>query len=157
MANPKGNRDNLHPVSTKEEAKKRGAAGGKKSGEARRRKRDARQSISLLLNMAASGKLEENLAQLGFDEEDRTNMNALMARMFTKAMSGDVAAFKALMDYGGYHPDQKLKDRERRAHIASMEASARDSGISALADDADDESAEDTIIYLPENGREGQE
>ncbi|MCI8602267.1 MAG: hypothetical protein HFE45_11890 [Oscillospiraceae bacterium] len=159
MANPKGNLDNLQPVSSKEEAKKRGSAGGKKSGEARRRKRDARQAISLLLNMAASGKLEENLAQLGFDADDRTNMNALMARMFTKAMSGDVAAFKALMDYGGYHPDQKLKDRERRAHISAMEASAKDTGIAALGDDAasDDESVEDTIIYLPENGREGQQ
>ena len=74
MANPKGNPQNLKPVRTKEEAKKRGAAGGKKSGAARRKKRDARQAIRYVLDMAATGKLDEKLEGLGFDEEDRTNM-----------------------------------------------------------------------------------
>ena len=54
MANPKGNPQNLQPVRTKEEAKKRGAAGGKKSGASRRKKRDARQAIRYVLDMASS-------------------------------------------------------------------------------------------------------
>lgn len=151
MANPKGNLGNLQPVRTKEEARKRGANGGKKSGEARRRKRDARQAISLLLDMAAQGNIEENLAVLGFEQEDRTNMNALAARMFQKAMTGDVAAFKVLMDYGGFNPDQKLRDKERKVRIKNM-----DNRNVSLGDEQaqDDVQIEDVLIYLPENGRD---
>ena len=151
MANARGNPENLKPVRTTDEAKKRGAAGGKKSGAARRRKRDAKQAISLLLDMAAKDNLDKNLKKLGFEEEDRTNMNALMARIFTKAMSGDVAAFKALMDYGGFHPDQKLKDKEKAARIKALEDGDLTPGGGDLSDD---EEGEDVVIYLPENGRD---
>lgn len=149
MANAKGNPENLKPVRTKDEAKKRGAAGGKKSGDSRRKKRDAKQAISLLLNMAAKENIEKNLKQLGYNAEDLTNMNALMARLFTKAMTGDVAAFKALMDYGGFHPDQELRDKERRARITALE-----DGGGYPDPDGDDEDKEDVIIYLPDNGKE---
>lgn len=150
MANPKGAPENLRPVRSKEEAKKRGAAGGKKSGETRRKKRDAKQAISLLLGMAAKDNLEKNLKQLGYDTEDLTNMNALMARMFTKAMSGDVAAFKALMDYGGFHPDQKLRDQEREARIRALD----DDGYPDTGGDLEEDDGEDVHIYLPDNGRD---
>ena len=150
MANPKGNPQNLQPVRTKDEAKKRGAAGGKKSGEKRRKKRDARESISLLLGLAAQGGSEENLRALGFAEEDLTNMNALNARLFVRAMTGDIAAYKTLMDYGGFHPDQKQKDKESEARIRKM-----DEGIyHPSGDDADDEEATDVMVVLPDNGRE---
>ena len=78
-------------------------------------------------------------------------MNDLMARIFTKAMSGDVAALKALMDYGGFHPDQKLKDKERAARIKALE----DGDLPPVGGDLpDDEEGEDVVIYLPENGRD---
>lgn len=158
MANPKGNPQNLQPVRTKEEAKKRGAAGGKKSGASRRKKRDARQAIRYVLDMAATGKLDEKLEELGFDEEDRTNMTGLTVAMMMRAASGDVSAYKALMDYGGFHPDQKLKERESKARISSMEASARrDIGMLAPLGAGDDgEEAEDTIIYIPEIEKGGE-
>lgn len=154
MANPKGAPQNLKPVRTKDEAKKRGANGGKKSGIARRKKRDAKQAISLLLDMAAQGNLDKNLKQLGFEEEDRTNMAALMARMFTKAMGGDVSAFKALMDYGGFHPDQKLRDKERQEHIEALKRQG--AGILPADEDQndDDEDVEDVHVYLPECERD---
>lgn len=148
VANPKGAPENLNPVRTKEEAKKRGAAGGKKSGETRRRKRDAKQSISLLLDMPTQGNIDKNLMQLGFVEEDRTNMNALTARMFSKAMSGDVSAYKAIMDYGGHHPDQELRDKERKSRIKAIEESGD------FSNPDDDEDTEDVVIYLPSNGKD---
>ena len=148
MANAKGNPQNLKPVRSKAEAKKLGSAGGKKSGETRRKKRDAKQAISLLLDMAAKDNIDKNLTKLGFNEEDRTNMNALMARMFTEAMGGNVTAFKALMDYGGFHPDQKLRDKEKNARISAIE----DSG--GIIDPEDDDESEDVLIYLPDNGKE---
>ena len=158
MANPKGNPENLKPVRTKEEAKKRGAAGGKKSGAARRKKRDARQAIRYVLDMAATGKLDEKLEGLGFDEEDRTNMTGLTVAMMMRAASGDVSAYKALMDYGGFHPDQKLKERESRARVSSMETSTRrDTGMLAPTGGMDDgEEAGDTIIYIPEIEKDGE-
>ena len=149
MANPKGNPQNLKPVRTKEEAKKRGAAGGKKSGASRRKKRDARQAIRYVLDMAATGKLDEKLEGLGFDEEDRTNMTGLTVAMMMRAASGDVSAYKALMDYGGFHPDQKLKERESRARIAAMESGGGAPGV-----DAEEGSTDDVVIYVPENGRD---
>lgn len=152
MANPKGNPENLNPVRTKEEARKRGAEGGKKSGIARRKKRNAKQAISLLLDMAAQGNLDKNLERLGYEEEDRTNMNAMVARMFTEAMNGNVNAFKAIMDYGGFHPDQQLRDRERRAHIDSMKRAVdyQNGGETGEIDELE----EIVHIYLPDNGRD---
>lgn len=148
MANPKGNPETLQPVRSTEEARKRGAAGGRASGKARRNKRDAQKAISLLLDMAASGKFEKNLKVLGYEEADMTNMNALVARMFVEAMDGDVMAFKALMEYGGFHPDQKLKDVERKARVQAIQgrdgdpssrsgraASSGDVDLSALSDE----------------------
>lgn len=149
MANPKGNPQNLKPVRTTEEARKRGAAGGVQSGKARRKKRDARQAIRYVLDMAATGKLDEKLEGLGFDEEDRTNMTGLTVAMMMRAASGDVSAYKALMDYGGFHPDQKLKDRESRARIAAMESGGGASGV-----DPDESGSDDVVIYMPENGRD---
>lgn len=147
MAKKGGSPENLDPVRTKEEARKRGANGGKKSGEARRKKRDAKQAISLLLEMAPMENIDENLEQMGFDEEDRTNMSAVMARMFQKAMTGDVMAFKALMDYGGFHPDQKNKNAESKQKIKSMKQTEH------VADEfTEEQDSEDVLIYVPEKG-----
>ena len=158
MANPKGNPQNLKPVRTTEEARKRGAAGGVQSGKARRKKRDARRAIRYVLDMAATGKLDEKLEGLGFEEEDRTNMTGLTVAMMMRAASGDVSAYKALMDYGGFHPDQKLKERESRARVSSMEASTRrDTGMLAPPVGVDDgEEAGDTVIYIPEIEKDGE-
>lgn len=76
-----------------------------------------------------------------------------MARMFAKAISGDVSAFRALMDYGGFHPDQKLKDKERKAHIVAMEASKKETDISDFSAVFEENDAEDVQIYMPDNGR----
>ena len=156
VATSKGAPQNLKPCRTKEEAKRRGANGGKKSGIARRKKRDAKQAISLLLDMAAQGNLDKNLKQLGFEEEDRTNMNALMARMFTKAMSGDVTAFKALMDYGGFHPDQKLRDKERAERIEALKRQGEDLLPADIDADTGEDDVEDVLVYLPENERDAK-
>lgn len=149
MANPNGNPQNLKPVRTTEEARKRGAAGGVQSGKVRRKKRDARQAIRYVLDMAATGKLDEKLEGLGFDEEDRTNMTGLTVAMMMRAASGDVSAYKALMDYGGFHPDQKLKERESRARIASMESGGGADGV-----DTEECATDDVVIYMPDNGRD---
>lgn len=149
MANPKGGVENLRPVRTKEEAKKRGAAGGRKSGQSRRNKRDAKKAIELILNMEVTGKLADKLEELGIDPKDMTYMTAMTAIMALKASSGDVSAYRALMEYGGFNPELIRKENESRERAAYAKA---------LQDGADgpsesDAPVEDVQIYLPDNGR----
>lgn len=153
MANPKGNPENLKPVRSTEEARKRGAAGGKASGVARRKKRDARSAISLLLNMAVRESLEENMEELGFQEEDWTNMNAMWARIFTDAMSGDKAAQKMILDYGGFNPEFMLREKESKAKIRAMKEESERRALYGDDDDDGREDVDDVQIYLPDNGR----
>jgi len=145
VANAKGNPKNLKPVLTKEEAKKRGAAGGKKSGEVRRRKRDAKKTAQIFLELAAKDNLDKNLEKLGVPERERTNMMAAMASMFTQAMGGNVKAFTALMDYAGYNPKDILT-RE----MLEKDNEEPDTGNT-------EGEHEDVVIYLPDNGRDKDE
>jgi len=134
------------PVRSKEEARKRGAAGGKKSGEVRRKKRDARKTAQLFLELAATGNLDKNLDKLGVPECERTNLMAAMASMFTQTMGGNVRAFEALMDYAGFNPKTMLAEK-----VLELQE-----GGGGGADPEDDDS-EDVVIYLPENGRDDDE
>lgn len=154
MANPKGNPENLKPVRTTDEAKKRGAAGGRASGAARRKKRDARSAISLLLNMAVRESLEENMEEMGFQEEDWTNMNAMWARIFTDAMSGDKAAQKMILDYGGFNPEFMLREKESKARIRAMKEESERRTMYGDNVDGQRGDADDVQIYLPDNRRD---
>lgn len=149
VAKPDGNIENLDIIRTKEEARKRGANGGRKSGEARRKKRDARNAIRLILDMAAQGRLEDNLKALGVEDNDLTNMVALQASVFTRAIAGDMNAYRLLMEYGGYNPDKKLKDEEHKARIKAIE---RDIAVNSPSGTGE---MDDVVVYLPDNGRDG--
>ena len=155
----KGNVKNLDPVKTKEEARRRGRNGGIKSGEVRRAKKEARESIRYLLDMAAKGTIEANLKELGFPETERTNMAALHARLFTMAMSGNLDAYMELMRIGGYEPEENRKERESIAADArrQLEMEAKVSALGGNVEDAryavnlsDEDGHNDVVIYLPE-------
>ena len=148
MANPKGNPENLKPVRTTD------AAGGRASGAARRKKRDARSAISLLLNMAVRESLEENMEEMGFQEEDWTNMNAMWARIFTDAMSGDKAAQKMILDYGGFNPEFMLREKESKAKIRAMKEESERRTMYGDNVDGQRGDADDIQIYLPDNRRD---
>lgn len=150
-------------IRTTEEAKKKGSAGGKKSGEVRRensrRKRDAREAARFILDLAAQGQIAENLDKLGVDMEDQTNMAALQASLFTYAMRGDLNAYMALMKIAGYDPEENRKEREsissdrRReteteAKVAALGQSQDGLRTSVSLKDEDGDS--DVHIYLPE-------
>lgn len=167
MAKKGGAPENLDPVRTKEEAKKRGRNGGVKSGEARRNKRDAKNAMNLLLDMAAKGQIKSNLEELGFKSEDQTNMVALQARLFSMAMSGNLQAYDRVLKISGNDPEENRKERESKAadkrkddeSRARVEALERgDSApVAGGYGDMDDEEGEkeDVIIFLPDNGRMG--
>ena len=144
MANPKGNPQNLKPVRTKKEAKKRGAAGGKKSGETRRKKRDVQQAIKWMFEAPAVIPLDNTLKSVGVDEEDRTNLTGIIVGMAIQAAKGDASAFRALCDYGGFNPDKKQSEARIRKMDESSYLPAGGSG---------DDDMDDVVVVLPDNGR----
>ena len=144
---------------TSEEAKKRGRAGGVKSGESRRAKRDAKSAVRYLLDLAAKGKIADNLKELGFPANEQTNMAALQARLFTMAMGGNIDAYTTLMRMAGYEPEENRKEREsiaadrRReveldAKVAALGANPE--GMSASVNMSDEDGNNDVVIYMPQ-------
>ena len=85
MANEK----NLKPVRTKSEARKRGRAGGIKSGEKRAEKKTLKEELLLILS--------QNKTQ-----------NKMSVALVEKAMNGDIKAFEVLRDTAGEKPVDKV-------------------------------------------------
>ena len=163
MATRGGAPENLIPVRTEEEAKRLGRNGGIKSGEARRRKRDAKNAMKYLLELAATGQLQSNLNTLGVDEEEQTNLMALQARLFTMAMGGNLQAYDRLIKIAGFDPEENRKERESRAAEKRKDAAAKaiaskseEDDIVANGDEGGEEE-DDVLIVLPHNNRPGGE
>ena len=85
---------NLSPVQNAEEAKRRGAAGGKKSGEARRQKKALRERLAALLETKHG---------------DMDMADALALALIEKGLAGDVRAFEVIRDTIGEKPTDKME------------------------------------------------
>lgn len=129
MSRKGGAPENLKPIRTEEEAKIKGRNGGKKSGEARRKKRDAKSAAKLILDLPCTGNIARNLQSMNISEEDFTNRVGIMARLFTEAMSGNVTAIRTMVELAGELPNQQI---ERERFDAEMEK--RESGNNAVDD-----------------------
>ncbi len=94
---------NLDPVRTSEEAKKRGRAGGIASGEARRAKKNMRETAKALLEMKVVGDANKrNLDAFGIKEEDQTYQTAMVVRLMQRALvEGDTHAIRMLGELSG--------------------------------------------------------
>ena len=94
------NEQNLRPVRTESEARALGRNGGIASGEARRKKRAcadiAMRVISSELSGADRAKVEKITGPLGDDEA--TLYAAALAQVVTKAVKGDLKAFRELQN-----------------------------------------------------------
>lgn len=104
--------DNLVPIEhlSNDEAKRRGSAGGKASGEARRKKKTIKETINLMLSMPIiNDKTKKQMQQLGYTDEDMINQTALVLAMYKKALNGDVSAFNTLSDRSGEVITQKVE------------------------------------------------
>ena len=78
-----------------------GRRGGVASGAARRRKRDMRQKLKLLLSLPAADNDKSELAAMGVDPGDMDNEMVLIKSLFLGAAGGDVKAFDRIMDLLG--------------------------------------------------------
>lgn len=143
-----------------ETAKERGRNGGIKSGEVRRARRDARDTIQYMLGrLVKSESIKSNLKELGFELEEYTNMSALHGRLYTMAMSGNLDAYMILMKMGGYDPEENRREREsisadirRQKELdAKVEALGHKNDNTSLALNLNDEDGDnDVVIYMPQ-------
>ena len=111
------NAKNIIPNSerTAEERREIAAAGGRASGEARRRKKSLREAAELYLSLPVSDKRAWNkLAKDGVAPEDVDNQMAIIAGLSIKAAKGDAKAAKVLFDLIG---DQSREDDEVKVII----------------------------------------
>lgn len=141
---------------TKENAKANGSKGGYKSGTVRRNKRDAREAAAMLMQMAATGSIKQQMEKLGYEEDDSTYMNGLMVKLYLLAMDGNLDALDRLMKISGYDPEENRKEAESMAMIKqkNVELQIRVKELEmkmkqATGIDMENDSSDDVMIYLP--------
>lgn len=130
----RGNVSNLRPVRSKDEARKRGTVGGKKSGEIRRAKKNLQQIAKTILeSQVHDDKAKSFLHAFGLDEQDQNYQALMIAKLLNKALKEtDVNAIRTLATLAGV-----------------------DGGILSLAEDASVETIDAyQSIYIPNNGRD---
>lgn len=109
------NEQNLIPFTSnqsREEAKKNGAKGGKKSGEVRRKRKAMKEQMEMLLSLPF--KQSESLdfmKDLGIEEDNLDNQMALIVAMYGKALKGDVQAFNTIREV--VQDEKTVKDEDR--------------------------------------------
>ena len=122
MSRKGGAPENLKKIRTTEEAKIKGRNGGKKSGEVRRAKRDAKSAAKLILDLPCAESIARNLKGMNLSEEDYTNRVGIMARLFAEAMSGNVTAIRTMVELAGELPNQQLEEKRYQAEVESKES-----------------------------------
>lgn len=107
------NEQNLIPFTSnqsREEAKKNGAKGGRKSGEVRRKRKAMKEQAELLLSLPFKltdrngNELKEALEKLGIDEENIDNQMAMIVSLWKTALGNgrnQVTAVQELRDIIG--------------------------------------------------------
>lgn len=86
---------------TEEEQREKARMGGIASGEARRRKKAFRETVQQIAEMGVPDKVLKKLREQGISKEDATYQTAIVLKMFHEAMSGNVAAFNAIVNVSG--------------------------------------------------------
>ena len=98
------NEQNIIPNSerTPEERREIAAAGGRASGESRRRKKSLREAADLYLSLPVANRKKWNaIAKEGVDPEDVDNQMAMIIGLTQAAIGGDAKAAKLLFELVG--------------------------------------------------------
>jgi hypothetical protein len=105
--------------------------GGKKSGEVRRRKRDMKACMQLLLSLPAPEEDYKTLSDMGIDvedfPEDITNMLVVNAAILKAAKAGDIQAIRELRSIirDDDYMKHKIKMDKERLKIAQKESDCK--------------------------------
>lgn len=104
------NIENLQPVKTKEEARRRGRNGGIASGKARREKREMRELARELLSMPLKDEpIEEIQCLSGANNKNMSGMQAALIKQLQMAIQGNTQALAFLRDTAGYKPSEQIE------------------------------------------------
>lgn len=144
-----GKSGNLIPTSvmTDEEKSEFGRKGGYASAIARRKKKELRAFTKDFLMQDAASVLKQNMKMLGVEDDDMTNLAAVVIRLFSKAVNqGDLNAARTLIEWAGMAPLQQEKENEAIARMAQVMQLAG-TGEQENTDEAD------VVFYIPANGR----
>lgn len=129
------NYENLIPFDkrTESEQRKIRSAGGKASGEVRRRKADFRRTLNLLLTAEIdSPEWTPMLKSLGLDSTLEAAVNAAMIK---EALNGNVKAYEAIAKYAGQSAQTERDDEEQQARVGNIRAKIPPEDKEELADD----------------------
>lgn len=106
-------KDNLIKF-TKETAKEKGRKGGLTSGKVRRRKKEMKQAMDLLLSLPVSSKNKKRLESLGLEDSDINNQMLLLATALDRAIAGDVRAMNFIKEITASTPISKTDKAKLR-------------------------------------------
>lgn len=118
---------------TAEERRESARRAGKASAEARRRKRDMRETFRDLLDMPLKdGDLDEVTALAGANRKNVTVGEAIALIMANKAIKGDVKAAEFVRDTSGQRPTSSVQvtaeSKEASAEFMALVEGMRDDG-----------------------------
>lgn len=125
MAN---NEQNLRPPFTPEQAREYGRKGGIKSAEAKRKRKNAKECMNMILSLDAKGKKSRELMKnMGIEDKEQQNIMLLMATMFAKAAStGDPSAIKTILEIAGDMQGDQGKEMKPEININIAAATKAD-------------------------------
>ena len=103
----KGTIENLKPITTAEEARTKGRNGGIKSGQSKRRKKELKQRLKVLMEMPADPKLAKALEKTGVTVDD--NLDLVLASMMKGVLKGDVRMIDRVLELIEQSPNAKAK------------------------------------------------
>lgn len=98
------NEQNLKPIKTlsKEEAKKRGAKGGKASAKAKRERKAVKEQMLMLLSLPLKDeRVKAKFEELGINTSDMDNQMALTVSLYQNALKGNVKAMSLILEVIG--------------------------------------------------------
>lgn len=156
---PKGKTFEENVIRDSETARERGRNGGLKSAESKKAKKDAREAVQYFLGqMTRMKNVKNNLKELGIEVSEYTNMMALVGKLWTMAMAGNLDAHAMLMKLAGYDPEEIRKEREsiaadRRRELeldAKVAALGRGDPAEVAVNLQDEDGDNDVVIYMPQ-------
>ena len=112
VANPQ----NLDVIDSTEKARKRGAAGGKKSGETKRRRKAWKETLEIILNMTMKeGKTTDlsslkDLSKGSIAGSNLTINDMINIKMVNEALKGNTKAYEYIRDQIGEKPTEAQPD-----------------------------------------------
>ena len=143
-----GGNGNLVPFDqrTEDEQREIRSKGGKARAAKLRKQKDLREFTRNFLFQRAVPALQNNMNILGVDQEEQSNLAAMVVRLFSKAVNaGDLNAARTIIEWAGMAPLQQERENEAIAKMSQV--------MELAAGETVNKEDESFVFYIPQNGR----